>query len=416
MYLSKCCCCSLLTGAVMTGIVSLTAYIMGFSLEVWWIVVAEEQLPIPAFLLCLIYLILSILSLTMLVGLRSQRTYLILSWISMVLILLFPEAGMVLFMALYHWNTNTNGILELILWTLRVIFNIGGMVCTHSLYASWKNEKSIIKSLHELSLNKSCYNSTPQSIVVHSTSNKLGYPNPAYTSSIPNNINSTMSVTKYTTKPLKRSVSSASQFVSASRIHGNNHYHNHSHSPQQYAFQQTQHLYNQATLSTPSYYKQHSSSGGVSRNSSSMDLPSFGLHPDDPVFVGGGKNNPHFSMSQNIQWHRPRSLVDIGQCCGRGQSLDGDLWDPMSFRCNCAGHNRFSLRCSDKKSHSTGSLNQLSSKQRDYSFRPHRSNFYHYSDDDSDHGNEIGNSFDKERGYRSRTSSDHVDEYRDVAL
>ncbi|CAB4064825.1 unnamed protein product [Lepeophtheirus salmonis] len=158
IHFNKCCCCSLLTGAVMTGIVSLTAYIMGFSLEVWWIVVAEEQLPIPAFLLCLIYLILSILSLTMLVGLRSQRTYLILSWISMVLILLFPEAGMVLFMALYHWNTNTNGILELILWTLRVIFNLyHNFLFSMTVYFSkdWWNGI----------LNKSCYklNSTVNS-------------------------------------------------------------------------------------------------------------------------------------------------------------------------------------------------------------------------------------------------------------
>ena len=39
----------------------------------------------------------------MLVGLRTKRTRLLLAWILINLLVICPEAGMVLFMAVYYW-------------------------------------------------------------------------------------------------------------------------------------------------------------------------------------------------------------------------------------------------------------------------------------------------------------------------
>ena len=61
------------------------------------------RLPIPAYLLALSYFFLSLLSLSMLVGLRTKRTRLLLAWILINLLVICPEAGMVLFMAVYYW-------------------------------------------------------------------------------------------------------------------------------------------------------------------------------------------------------------------------------------------------------------------------------------------------------------------------
>ena len=42
----------------------------------------------------------------MLVGLRTKRTRLLLAWILINLLVICPEAGMVLFMAVYYWVSN----------------------------------------------------------------------------------------------------------------------------------------------------------------------------------------------------------------------------------------------------------------------------------------------------------------------
>ncbi len=86
-----------------------------------------------------------LLSAGMLVGLRTRRTKLLLSWILLNSLLICPEAGMVLFMAIFHWDGATEGIIELGMWMLRVLFNISGMICTQSLYVHWRNEKSVIR-------------------------------------------------------------------------------------------------------------------------------------------------------------------------------------------------------------------------------------------------------------------------------
>ena len=64
------------------------------------------QLPVPAYLLALVYFFLSVMSVFVLVGLRARKTRLILAWILLILLSFFPEAGMVLYMAVYYWVSN----------------------------------------------------------------------------------------------------------------------------------------------------------------------------------------------------------------------------------------------------------------------------------------------------------------------
>ena len=63
----------------------------------------SERLPIPAYILALTFFGMSLVSMAMLVGLRLRRTKLLLSWVLMNAVTICPEAGMVLFMAIYHW-------------------------------------------------------------------------------------------------------------------------------------------------------------------------------------------------------------------------------------------------------------------------------------------------------------------------
>lgn len=107
----------------------------------------------------------------------------------------------------------------------------------------------------------------------------LGYQNSAYAYSQPHL--STLAVTKYANtsnkiqpKYLKRSASSVSQFVSASRLSGLN---------------DLQHL-NASQLTGYAKNEFDTSkftTGLVFRTQSQYDLPSFGLDPDEPVFVTG---------------------------------------------------------------------------------------------------------------------------------
>jgi hypothetical protein len=61
------------------------------------------RLPIPAYLLALTFFYMSLLSLVLLAGLRTQRTRLLLAWLLFTLLTQFPEGGMVLFMAIFYW-------------------------------------------------------------------------------------------------------------------------------------------------------------------------------------------------------------------------------------------------------------------------------------------------------------------------
>jgi len=164
------------------------------------------------------------------------------------------------------------------------------------------------------------------------SSQQLGYNNPAFTTSS-SHINGSLSVTKYgnnNTKHLKRSISSASQYVSASRLSLTNVGLSQGlgYLPQPVGY-----------LSQPiSYRSSQHGHGGLSKNEfntslfnsgvrgthSQFDLPSFGLDPDAPIFQQGGYgpgglpmngymvNSRHGkSGNQTMEWYRPRSLVNL---------------------------------------------------------------------------------------------------------
>lgn len=71
--------------------------------QTWILFHLPVQLPIPAYLLTLIYFFLTILAISMLVGLRTKKTRLVLAWIIFFLLSVVPEGGMVLFMSVYSW-------------------------------------------------------------------------------------------------------------------------------------------------------------------------------------------------------------------------------------------------------------------------------------------------------------------------
>lgn len=108
----------------------------------------------------------------------------------------------------------------------------------------------------------------------------VGYQNTAYAYSQPHL--STLAVTKYATslkqpKYLKRSASTVSQFVSASRLSGLNDLQA---AQQMNASHVTGYAKNEFDTSK-------FTTGLVFRAQSQYDLPSFGLDPDEPIFVTG---------------------------------------------------------------------------------------------------------------------------------
>lgn len=393
-------------------------YLMSFGIELWWIIEVEVRLPIPAYLLALSYFFLSLLSLSMLVGLRTKRTRLLLAWILINLLVICPEAGMVLFMAVYYWESNTYGVMEVGLWILRLIIGLGGMISTQSLYSRWRDQKTVLKSLQGLNVGETGGYFADN---LTATGNKhfeanFGYQNSAYAYSQPHL--STLSVTKYVSpeeKYLKRSASSASQFVSASRMSGLNEVSTGPpvHPVQLSAAQLTGYQRNEFDTSK-------FTTGLAFRTQSQYDLPSFGLDPDEPIFVTGpyGKGGlqpdyrPFSALSgtrgappswrprsanerpdSSLQWYRPRSLANLDDdtssiWSGIGTSRPQEFTQSLDRR---------------KMAQSTGALHHFGYHSEDGILRGSVAPFMHFSTT-SDSKQSIGQ------------FSDHIDKYRDVAL
>ncbi|XP_021931810.1 uncharacterized protein LOC110835657 isoform X2 [Zootermopsis nevadensis] len=148
---------------------SVVAYVVAFTIELWWILEAEVTLPVPAYVLCAGYLFVFILSALLLHGLTVKRTLCLLGWLFMVGMFTFPEAGLVLFMTFHFWQVKSlNGLTELICWACRLVFNqdssilsynsaclimqIAGLMCVQSLYSTWKEEKVVLRRLQALNM------------------------------------------------------------------------------------------------------------------------------------------------------------------------------------------------------------------------------------------------------------------------
>ena len=73
-FMRSCLCCSLLTGSIMIGIVSAFLYGVAFAVELWMILETDVSLSVPAYILTIGYLLMSVLSLALIVSLRSDHT------------------------------------------------------------------------------------------------------------------------------------------------------------------------------------------------------------------------------------------------------------------------------------------------------------------------------------------------------
>jgi len=422
--LSTCLCCSLLTASIFFGITSMVLYLMSFGIELWWIIEAEVRLPIPAYLLALSFFFLSLLSFSMVVGLRTKRTRLLLAWILLNLLLMCPEAGMVLFMAIYYWEGKTYAIIEVGLWILRIFISVFGLISTQSLYSRWRDQKSVLKSLSGLNVTNDTF--LPNGIGGEYQAKQIeagfGYQNTAYAYSQPHL--STLAVTKYapssTVQPkyLKRSASSASQFVSASRLSGLNEI-----PPMQLNASQLT-GYQKNEFDTSKF-----ATGLVYRNHSQYDLPSFGLDPDEPIFVNGqygrgglqhqdyyqrpfsamsgSKGGPNWRPERpdsSLQWYKPRSLVNL-------EDDTSSIWSGIGKSGNYPSHNTQSLdrrkyaAGAFDRAHSVGALN-FGYNTDDGILRGSVAPFMHFA----------GNAPASESKQSLGQFSDHIDKYRDVAL
>ena len=72
-FLSSCLCCSLLTGSIIIGIMATLLYAVAFGVELYMIIETDVSLSVPAYILTIGYLLMSLLSLCMIVSLRYQE-------------------------------------------------------------------------------------------------------------------------------------------------------------------------------------------------------------------------------------------------------------------------------------------------------------------------------------------------------
>ncbi|CAG7834719.1 unnamed protein product [Allacma fusca] len=183
---------SLRQGSFIIGSYSLVVYCVAFAVELWWIVESLLILPAPAYTLCALYLFNFVIAAVLLFGLLIRQRKYLMSWTLMTVLSFFPEAGMVLFMSLYYWPTHKfeYGVIELVYWALRAIFNIFGALCVCSLYLTWRDEEMILGRLHDLTLANVESGCNGLGITRHSNgtlkqSGSLAYQNYAYADSTP---------------------------------------------------------------------------------------------------------------------------------------------------------------------------------------------------------------------------------------
>lgn len=403
--LSSCLCCSLLTASLTTAIMSAFLYCLAFALELWMLVETDVSLSVPAYILTIGYLLMSVLSLALVVSLRTKWSKVLLAWLLMMVIYIFPEAGLVLFMSIYHWGGETYGIIEISLWLIRIVFNLCGLLCVQSLWRLWREEKEIFRSLQELGSADLAPGLQDNKLRASLRYNNfgLGYHNPAFHTSINHLSGTALSFNKYNNKiNIKRSASAASQLAAASR----------------------QSMPDLTSLSTSLYFPHHLKQGlsrnefnpgGVQKTLSQYDLPSFGLDPDAPIFIqqgygpGGlpgvslyrGNSRRDHLISETMESYRPRSLSNLH----REDSLSVSM---LSERFNTTSRTDYDTQSLDRRrfGYKTSGLN--------FGYIPDTSLGY-VSDNGAVHsyGGSLGS---KQSLGQISGMSDSPEKYRDIAL
>ncbi|KAJ1520871.1 hypothetical protein ONE63_003956 [Megalurothrips usitatus] len=151
--LDSCLCCSLTVASFVIGVYALVAYVIAFTVELWWIVESEGGLPAPAHLLCAGYFVSLVLCAVLLHGLTVRRGLCLVVWLVGVAALALPEAGMVLYMALQYWRLQSlYGLTEITCWACRLLINVAGVVSVQSLYSSWREESEVMRRLRDLNM------------------------------------------------------------------------------------------------------------------------------------------------------------------------------------------------------------------------------------------------------------------------
>nr|XP_027215455.1 uncharacterized protein LOC113808267 isoform X1 [Penaeus vannamei] len=165
--LKSCLCCSLLVGSIIGGVYATVVYLTAFVITLWWILEAEAgggqdaevkdiPIPIPAYLLCLGYLVVTVMSIWMLHGLYKKNERHLLAWVFAMTLFCFPEMGMVVFMSLVHWKiTSSYGLADLVFYIFRAAFNLMSVLCVQSQYSTWRDaavNSQTLKTLEHLQM------------------------------------------------------------------------------------------------------------------------------------------------------------------------------------------------------------------------------------------------------------------------
>ncbi|XP_066900923.1 uncharacterized protein Rcd6 [Halyomorpha halys] len=180
--LEHCWCCTLRVAASVISIYLAVAYMIAFLMEMWWLWSTGGQLPHLGYVLIMAYLLTFILSAILVKGVSEKQIPNLLVWLFGVLVFLLPEGGLVLFMSFQFWKIYTiYGLTEITFWICRLIVNISGLICVHSLYSYWKEEKQVLSSLRDLNMASRAVHTGRRRPSVISTKGAppVGYVNPA---------------------------------------------------------------------------------------------------------------------------------------------------------------------------------------------------------------------------------------------
>ncbi|XP_050296837.1 uncharacterized protein LOC126736502 [Anthonomus grandis grandis] len=151
-FIEKCFCCSLPIACGFFAAYLLIAYLIAFAFELIWIILESSNvLPAAAVLLSAGYFIMSLFTALLLHGLATKNILCLVTWMFAVTILMFPEAGLVIYMSVNYWGTaHIYGKTELSCWLFRILVNVVQLILIQSLYSIWKDEELMEKRIQEL--------------------------------------------------------------------------------------------------------------------------------------------------------------------------------------------------------------------------------------------------------------------------
>ncbi|KAB0792135.1 hypothetical protein PPYR_14096 [Photinus pyralis] len=168
--LESCFCCSLAIAAGFLAVYLLIAFLIAFGFELLWILESEAALPTAAVLLCVGYFTLALFAAILVHGLATKNTVCLVVWMFAVSVLIFPEAGMVIYMSIQYWRIESQyGITELVCWFARILANVIEIIIIQSLYSIWKEEELVTKRLRDLNVMIPIPRETSLNSVVHNS-------------------------------------------------------------------------------------------------------------------------------------------------------------------------------------------------------------------------------------------------------